>query len=330
MTENTPNPAPDGEALLSTTSLVSGAPIDIKAVQDLANDAGSRIAYARIDEAPHGLPSKVPVFIDRKTGKVVSVKALFEEFREKPERKKGTAVVNTLDSFVDLANRHKTDDSAIFADTDWRNPSLTAVVDYHKNESGGLADNGKHRVHYPFPLSEEWKAWIAQDGKPMDQADFAEWIEDHLPELAAPDQREAEHYLETFGLKVAAPNEMVKLSRGLQIHVESRMKNNVTLQSGEGEITWDEEHKDAAGNRVTVPGLFILNIPPFFMGTATRIPVRLRYRAAGGTIKWFFKLHRPDVVITGQIEEDLARAAMATALPCYRGKPEMAAASGTI
>jgi len=328
MTENTPNTAPDGEALLSAGALVSGAPIDIEAVRRMADDAGTDIVTISMNH--DSLPNEIPILINRKNGSVASIRNLLEEYRTRPERKKGTAVVNTLDSFVDLANRHKTDDSAIFADTDWRNPSLTTVIDYHKNEPGGLADNGKHRVHYPFPLSEEWQAWIKQDGKPMDQADFAEWIEDHLPELAAPDQREAEHYLETFGLKVAAPNEMVKLSRGLQIHVESRMKNNVTLQSGEGEITWDEEHKDAAGNRVTVPGLFILNIPPFFMGTATRIPVRLRYRPANGMIKWFFKLHRPDVVITGQIEEDLARAAMATGLPCYRGKPEMSAAGGAL
>jgi uncharacterized protein YfdQ (DUF2303 family) len=328
MTEKTSNAAPAGEPLLINPGFTSGTPIDIEAVRRLADDAGTELVTIY---SPHNsLPAEIPILINRKNGSAASIRSLIEEYRLYPERKKGTATVNTLDSFVDLTNRHKTDDSAIFADTDWRNPSLTAVVDYHKNESGGLADNGKHRVHYPFPLSEEWQAWIRQDGKPMDQADFAEWIEDHLPELAAPEPREADHYLNLFGLKVAAPNEMVKLSRGLQIHVESRVKNNVTLQSGEGEITWDEEHKDSAGNRITVPGLFILSIPPFFMGTATRIPVRLRYRASGGTIKWFFKLHRPDVVITGQIEEDLARAAEATGLLCYRGKPEMAAASGAI
>ena len=329
MTDKTNDIFPDSEPLLSMADPVSGAPIDIEAIRRLAEDANTGIVTI-CPTNTLGLPQELPILIDRKSGKASSIRSLIEEYRVSPERKKGTATVNTLDSFNDLTNRHKTDDSVIFADTDWRNPSLTTVVDYHVNTSGGRADNGKHRVHYPFPLSEEWKAWIAQDGVVMDQGDFAEWIEDHLPELAAPDPREAEHYLETFGLKVAAPNEMVKLSRGLQIHVESRVKNNVVLQSGEGEITWDEEHKDAAGNRITVPGLFILNIPPFFMGTATRIPVRLRYRAAGGAIKWFFKLHRPDVVITGQIEEDLARAAEATGLPCYRGKPEMAAASGAI
>jgi len=327
MTEKTSNAMPASDPLLINPGFTSGTPIDIDAVRRMADDAGTRLVTIYPTDA-FGLPGEVPILINRKNGSASSIRSLIEEYREKPERKKGTAIVNTLDSFVALTNRHKTEHSAIFADTDWRKPSLTTVVDYHEKETGGLADNGKHRVHYPFPLSEEWQAWIAQDGKPMDQGDFAEWIEDHLPELAAPDPREAEHYLETFGLKVAAPNEMVALSRGLQIHVESRVKNNVVLQSGEGQITWDEEHKDAAGNRIIVPGLFILNIPPFFMGTATRIPVRLRYRAAGGTIKWFFKLHRPDVVITGQIEEDLARAADMTALPAYRGKPEMAATNG--
>ncbi len=252
MTEKTSNAMPASDPLLINPGFTSGTPIDIEAVRRMADDAGTGLVTICPTDA-FGLPGEVPILINRKNGSASSIRSLIEEYREKPDRKKGTAIVNTLDSFVALTNRHKTGNSAIFADTDWRKPSLTTVVDYHERETGGLADNGKHRVHYPFPLSEEWQAWIAQDGKPMDQGDFAEWIEDHLPELAAPDPREAEHYLETFGLKVAAPNEMVALSRGLQIHVESRVKNNVVLQSGEGQITWDEEHRDAAGNRIIHP-----------------------------------------------------------------------------
>ncbi|TIP21885.1 MAG: DUF2303 family protein, partial [Mesorhizobium sp.] len=72
----------------------------------------------------------------------------------------------------------------IFADADWRNPSFTAVIDYHEDVSGGLAAFGKHRIQYAFPLSEEWKKWIEMNGEPMKQAEFAYFLEDRVAELS--------------------------------------------------------------------------------------------------------------------------------------------------
>lgn len=323
--DNTNDTAVEASELLPLLSdRVHGAAVDLEAFRDLADQAGSAINFIDDLNLP-GLPGSVPLFIDRKAGAIKSVRNLIEEYRQTPARKRGTAQVNTLESFIDLTDRHKTVDSVIFADTDWRKPTLTAVIDYHENASGGGADNGSHRVHYAFPLSEEWQAWVKQDGKPMDQQDFAQWIEDHLPELAAPGTDEEEDFRTKFSLKVAYPNEMVALSRGLQVHVESRVKNNVVLQTGEGEITWDETHTDGKGNKIQVPGLFIISLPCFFMGEPVRVPVRLRYRAAGGSVTWFFKLYRPDVYITQQVVRDLQTAAAATELPAYQGSPEMSA-----
>lgn len=314
---------------MTTTTEVTGeliaasGPLDIEAIRRMADDAGTSIEVVNIDAL--GLKGSFPILIDRKSGQAKSLKTLAEEYRDRPARKSGIAKVFTLESFCDLTNRHKTADSVIFADTNWRQPSLTTVVDYHTKDATGPADNGKHRIHYEFPLSEEWAAWMGLDGQPMDQKAFAEWIEEHLPELAAPTADEVDELEKTFNMTVATPNKMVMLSRGLQVNVESRVKNSTTLQSGEGEILFEEEHRDAAGNKLSVPGLFILAIPPFFMGEPVRMPVRLRYRVSGGQVKWTFKIFRPDVYITSQIEADLARAAEATGLPHFRGKPEMSA-----
>lgn len=303
--------------------IAASGPLDIEAIRRLADAAGTTIEMFEIEAV--GISGEFPILIDRKSGTAKSIKALLEEYRERPARKTGIAKVFTLDSFIDLTNRHKTAESAIFADTNWRQPSLTSVIDYHTKNAGGPADNGKHRVHYEFPLSEEWDAWIKLDGQQMDQKAFAEWIEEHLPELAAPTADEVDELEKTFNMTVASPNKMVMLSRGLQVNVESRVKTSTTLQSGEGELLFEEEHRDAAGNKLSVPGLFILAIPPFFMGEPVRMPVRLRYRVSGGQVKWVFKIFRPDVYITTQIESDLAKAAEATDLPHFRGKPEMSA-----
>lgn len=317
----TPNSANTG-----SSGQVFGRPADrdeIEAIRRMADDAGTTLATVKLDSP--GLPKEFAVLIDRKSGTAKSIKTLIEEFRERPARKIGTAKAFTLESFVDLTNRHKTPESVIFADTNWRQPSLTTVIDYHTKDAAGPPDNGKHRIHYEFPLSEEWAAWMGLDGQQMDQKAFAEWIEEHLPELAAPTAAEVDELEKTFNMTVASPNKMVMLSRGLQVNVESRVKTSTTLQSGEGELLFEEEHRDAAGNKLSVPGLFILAIPPFFMGEPVRMPVRLRYRVIAGQVKWTFKIFRPDVYITTQIEEDLATAAQKTGLPHFRGKPEMSA-----
>lgn len=307
------------------TSGFTGGAIDIETIKKLADDAGSQLVTIDLGANERGLPASIPALLDRTNGKLTSAKPLLEEFRIHPDRKVGSANVATLDSFIDLTNRHKTDHSAIFADTNWKSPSLTAIIDYHHKERDGQPDNGKHRIHYPFPLSDEWKAWIGMDGVALQQQEFAEWMEDHIHELTSPDTLEEEQYLKSFGFKVAFPNDIMTLSRGLKVHAETRVKSNVVLQSGEGEIAFEEEHRTQDGGKLVIPGMFIINVAPFFMGDTTRIPVRLRYRVHGGAVTWFFKLYRPDIHITNQIDRDLDKAKLETSLPGYQGKPEISA-----
>ncbi|KQV27569.1 hypothetical protein ASC97_04100 [Rhizobium sp. Root1203] len=305
--------------------LKSAMGVDIEAITALADKAGSKIEMLVRNDRSHGVPEQIPVFVNREDGRVDTVADLFERYRFAPARKSGTAKVTTLESFIDLGTRHATPASAIFADTDWQKPSLTMVVDYHENDTGGTADNGKHRIRYDFPLSDEWKAWVGIDGKPMEQTVFAEFIEDHIAELSTPDDGEEEDFRHKFGFRVAYPTEMHTLSRGLQVFAETRVKNAVTLQTGEGQIAFEEEHKDANGNKIDVPGMFILSVSPFFMGEPVRIPVRLRYRLQAGSIKWIIKLYRPDVYITKQVMRDMEKAASETGTPSFQGQPEMSA-----
>ncbi|MCJ8517790.1 uncharacterized protein YfdQ (DUF2303 family) [Pseudorhizobium tarimense] len=296
----------------------------VNAIAELTRDAGVTVQNITPPNIP-GLPSSVPVIIDPKSGSAKSVKSLVEEWRETPDRKRGTAKVHTLESFIHLVDRHKTEDSVIFADIDWQKPSLTAIIDYHEKGNGGEADNGKHRIYYPFPLSEEWKEWVRFNGQPMKQGEFAEFIEDRIAELATPHEEEVADWQDKLGGKVAYPNEIVMLSRGLKVNAETKVVNHVTLSSGEAQITFEEEHRDQNGQKLVVPSLFIIKLPPFFRGEAVRVPVRLRYRVQAGSLIWFYQLYRPDVYITEEVELSLQRAAAATELPAFQGTPEMSA-----
>lgn len=272
-----------------------------------------------------GLPEAVPVLLRRGTSPgVEGVAALFEPYRKHPARKTGQAVAQTFEAFCSLTLRHQTSHSAIFANMDWRKPTLTTIVDYHEVADGNPAF-GKHRVHYAFPLSDEWQKWVAGNGQKMDQVDFAYFLEDRITELASPTDEEKIQYERDFAVTIATPAQLVELSRGLQINVESRVKASTTLQSGEGQITWEETHSDASGKPLKVPGVFMLNIAPFFMGDKVRIPVRLRYRPAGGKVIWYYEIYRPDQFITQHVRDVLAEAARKTSLPTFEGTPEMSA-----
>lgn len=286
------------------------------------------------DSLMPGVPPSIPILWDRDRQALISVKDEISKYRRFPERRTGTAKAQTIDSFIDLTARHMTPESAIFADLDWRKPSLTAVIDYHPrrnlNENDvrvGVeptkdADWSSHRIRYDFPFSEEWKQWAGGDGVSMEQGDFAFMIEDRIPHLVSPDEgdrRIAEEYLQTA---MANPAEILMLSRGLQIRVAAEVKGVVTLNSGEGEMTFVEQHQDAAGGKIKVPGAFVIAIPVFLGGQDVRIPVRLRYRVRGGKVVWSYNIYRPDVIVGDRVRDDAREASGHTGLPLYEGEPE--------
>ncbi|MBB5703569.1 uncharacterized protein YfdQ (DUF2303 family) [Ochrobactrum daejeonense] len=297
---------------------------DIQAAADLGAQAkGAEIVFLTSTDDMPGLPGMVPALLKRgeKPG-LEAVSAILEAHRLYPARKQGTAKVQTLAALIDLANRHKTDDSAVFVDLNWRQPSMTAVIDYHEAQNGGIAAFLSHRIHYEFPLSEEWKVWVSKDGEFMDQEKFAYFLEDRIPDLASPSDADVANIERDFSCTVSNPNQLVELSRKMQINVEAKVKVNHTLQSGERQLQWEESHVGADGKPVTVPGMFILSIPVFFMGDAVRIPVRLRYRVSGGSVYWCYQIYRPDQIITQHLEHSVSDVAKATELPCFAGKPE--------
>ncbi|MCC0035440.1 MAG: DUF2303 family protein [Hoeflea sp.] len=299
----------------------SGTADTIEAVAKLAREAAG-VEIVTLPLGGKGLPDQVPLAQVRgETPQFKSLKQLAEEWRLFPARKAGTARMDTLESFIELTSRQATTDSVIFADTNWRAPSITAVIDYHRLD-GGDADNLGHRIHYAFPLSEQWKTWVAMNGKPMNQSDFAQFIEDNIADLSSPEALEVTDYEAKFATKIATPAELVALSRGLAVHVASKAVSSVVLQSGEGEIVWDEVHQGADGKKLKVPGLFMLQIPLFHMGELQRVPVRLRYRVREGATSWFYQIFRPDVAVTERVTEDFETAVKETGLPGYIGKPE--------
>lgn len=292
-------------------------------------------AVSRLSEAyPHTLADgEVLVLPEGK--QIHSLRRFIDENRLTPERRRGTCVVQELASFIDQANRFKDADSVLFADRTPAKPSLLAVLDYHRAGSeekiGEKARFGQHRIAYPFPLSEEWKAWAAGNGQKMSQGDFAALLEDRVTDVLPPpladdltDGRFAG--LLEFARLVhgswAGPAQLVELSRGLSIRQAAKVKDVRNLASGEVQVQYETEHQDAAGQPLRVPQLFLLGIPVFEAGPAYRVAARLRYRLTGGAVSWFYELWRPDLSLRHAFDLACEEARVGTGLPLVFGAPE--------
>lgn len=251
-----------------------------------------------------------PAFVDAR-GELKSVAPLVDAQRVRPRRRTGTVNVTTVESFIELTVRDSNPNSMIFANDSTR-PSLTAVLNFHAPGSAeGAPEFCDDKVAYAFPLSDEWKAWVGANGagNKMDQAAFAEFIEDRLFDIGDPGAigNTTEAWAAKMGVKLAGPSALMAVSRGLSIKVEETFKNVVKRETGETDFVFATQHKDAAGEEVRVPAAFHVLIPILRNGPAYSIPVRLRYRTGGGKIAWFFEMHRPEVFLLDAVKDAIAK-----------------------
>ncbi len=163
---------------------------------------------------------------------------------------------------------------------------------------------------------------MKHDSQPMKQAEFAAFLEDHVHEVAVPEEGERHHWENLLKSRFATPVELIDLSRGLEVTVGARVKNKQRLESGETQMVFEVEHRDASGNELTIPGLFLISVPAFYRGEPLRIPARLRYRLQGGEIVWFYQLFRPDEGVDDRLRNDVITVQKRTGLPTYDGAPE--------
>ena len=244
--------------------------------------------------------------------------------QDSPRRRKGTAQLVDLDSFIEFVKRHAAADSALFLAPNREHPALTAVLDYHRKD--GSPRFGQHRAAYSFPVSDEWKAWGNQDGEAMSQEAFAAWIEDHVLDLMDPVNcgEGAKAFAQKLCVPLASPSKLVELSRGLAIYAGFQVTRAVNLQTGEAQITFNEEHKDATGAPLVIPGAFVVAIPAFRGGDRFQLPVRLRYRVVQGSrqVVWSFELYQPEKIFDAALDDASSKATEDTGLPLFRGSPE--------
>lgn len=253
-----------------------------------------------------------------------SIKAYLDEYRTNPERKTGTARLETLDSFTAHVNRFKSESSALFCSASDRDkPSIQAVLDYHEPDDGDPKWL-KHRSLYTFPVSDQWKAWKEMNGEWITMGDFQLFLEEHLIDIVNPESAldSMRQLAENLMLAFAPPNAILNLSKGLKAKVNRTVSEATNLSTGEGEIFFEEDHRDQAGNKLKVPNAFLISIPVFRSGEQWQIAVLLRYRFGQGAVRFQLAVHQFDAVFDAALKEAADKAAQETGLPLFYGVPE--------
>lgn len=275
-----------------------------------------------------------PIILSRDSEGNETVEALspdvFDDYLKWPRRRNGTAVLTSLASFIDHANRFKDAESALFACDDRAKPGIAAVLNYNPRGGDGAALGrfGDHRSFFSFPLSDEWRAWQAMNGKAMSVPDFAKFLEDRIVDIAGPGEHPLSAAQESFINRIGGPDriatvtDLVTLSKGLRVFENGSFANAANLASGEAEVIARTEHTDANGTPLLIPTSFTLAIPVFRNDDLYVVVSRLRYRVNGGAMTLQYDLWGVDKVFDHAFTTAAERAAEETGLPLFLGAPE--------
>ena len=224
-----------------------------------------------------------------------------------PHRASGTINVDDAASFILYVNRHRNDGSLTYCDAKLQSGDVTfvGVLNDHTPSNAGWRD---HRVTYVVPKSEEWKRWTAKNKQVFSQAEFAEFLENNMKDIASAD-----------GLPSGA--DMLAMALSMEINQDARFKSSIRLQSGGVEMTFIDKEDDATLKRMQVFDRFALGIAPFLNGQAYRLVARLRYRVKEGALLLWYDLIRADLVVQDATKALIEQIAADSPTPVLLGRP---------
>lgn len=205
-----------------------------------------------------------------------------ESLLANPTRKRGSVTLRDVKSFVTLVKAETTVSTRIYGN--YNNPGFVAVFNDHGITGAGWQD---HRAVFHCPVSTEWTTWTKNSGNRMNQEQFAQFIEDNLPDIAQPPAAD-----------------MLEISRTLEAKKKVNFASGVRLSNGQNQLTYEEEISGtAAKGQIQVPEEFTIGIPVLEGGIKYAVTARLRYRILEGKMQMWFELVRPHKILEDAIKE---------------------------
>lgn len=233
---------------------------------------------------------------------------LQQALAEHPHRKTGTVHVHDADSFVEYIEKHGLAATEVWADA--ARQGLVGVINAHAQtdapDEEGLAGHGDHRVLLELIPSEEWKTWTVHDKKWLNQADFAEHLEDNAVNVVDPDA--------AFMLEVA---------QSFQATRSADFKAGTRLDNGLVQIRFEETGTATAGQSgdLEIPTAFTVLLAPFVGSAPVEVTARFRYRINGGNLFLSYALLNPGDIARSVFGDIVDSVRSAIEPPVYLGRP---------
>lgn len=209
-------------------------------------------------------------------------------------RPRFTAAAATLvdvSSFLAYVASHDAGDgqAAVWCDFNPGSYALTfkAVIDEHGYKEPAWR---KHTAVFTPRLSVEWGIWLGRNRKEQSQVGFAEFIEANEKDIAG-------------GEGLPSSLQMMTMATAFEANSEKRFKSKVRLQSGGVALEYVNTDDDATIEQMKLFEKFQIGVPVFWSLRVKDEPVRawpitarLKYKAAAGTVQFWYDLSRPDLI----------------------------------
>lgn len=238
-----------------------------------------------------------------------------ERFLPLPIRKRAKVTVRDHDSFIDYVKLHQEPGTILFAHLDTAGASFTAVLDYHLSNGDpravgfkpGAPGWGDHRCTLRLEHTPEWKAWVAGNNTPMDQAKFALFLEDNRLDITEPEA-----------------GRVIDIAKSLTATTGSKFKSQVNFENGDRVFAYEEQTTATAGRtgKLAVPEKLKLKLPVFINGPELPIEAWFRYRVKDGELVLFYSLIHAHKVIEAAVATSRAAIEGETKLQVHHGALE--------
>lgn len=227
----------------------------------------------------------------------------------RPARPVSRVKLRDAASFVAYVSDHRVDRTRIYATLEPArflavfDDHYTAAATDHDEATDEQADWREFRAEFTLPPSREWTTWTGANRKPVSQVQFAEFLQDQLPDVVKPEGSDLMTMILNF--EAASSGQFVSAQR---------------LQDGSANIVWRDE-KNAAGT-VKLPEIIELAIPVFENEAPRPLSARLRYRIKDASLAVWYELIRPHKVLEAAFRETWGKIAEGTGVQILLGTPE--------
>jgi len=229
-----------------------------------------------------------------------------------PLRKHAVVRLKDADSFIEYVKRHGSlTDSTVWCLADYVQGKIafTAIIN-DQGEDPDAAAWRDHRAYFAPEFSEEWRRWSGKNKQPMNQADFAAFIEDNLRDIASPD-----------GSGLPSGAAMLEMALSFEATQDMRFKSAIRLSNGGVNLSFVQDDDAQTLQKMSVFERFSIGIPVFWNGDPYQVDARLRYRVRDGKLHFWFELVRTDKILEAATSTVITTIREKTGNPFFFGDP---------